>query len=229
MSQVQSEDWVPLPIYPAPEKTAAVALAQATRRPTGLSQALSAPVTAVSGLLQPAFSGLALILAAVFLTLGTVKKRGFFSRPCFKCGRPYCPKCKTSLEFESFCGQCVHLYIKQDGVSPEARMKKNYEVESYNRTQGIARAVLSLAAPGAGHVWEGSPIQGIFILALWCALLAGFLVRLWAYPFPAPADSLGAAYTLAASAVMAVVWVVFGLLKALSRPAPAWADKRGRR
>lgn len=229
LSQVQSEDWVPVPIFPAPEKTLAVALTQATRRPTGLSRALSSPVTAVSGILQPAFGALALILAVVFLVLGTVKKRGFFSRVCFKCGRPYCPRCKTSLEFESFCGQCVHLYIKQDGVSPEARLKKNYEVETYNRAQGIARAALSLLAPGAGHVWEGHPIQGLFILALWCALLAGFLIRPWAYPFPAPTDSLGAAYTLTASAVMTVVWVVFGLLKAVSRPAPAWADKRGKR
>jgi len=231
LGQIQSEDWVPLAVYPPLEKTRAVGLAQATRRSTGLSGPLSTPVTAASGLLKPSFGAPALILAAVCMGLALVKKRAFFARACFKCGRPYCPRCKTSLDFESFCGQCVHLYIKQDGVSPEARLKKNYEVESHNRAQSIARTILALVAPGAGHVWEGHPIQGIFILALWCSLLAGFLLHLWAYAFPAPAaaGTLAPAYSLVASSLMALVWVVFGLLKALSRPATLRADTRGKR
>lgn len=226
----EQEEWVPLLIFPSLEKTHATGLKQATRRPTGLSSALASRVSVVSGLLQPPYGFIAFLLSAGFLGMAVAKKRNFFSRACFKCGRPYCPQCKTSLEFESFCGQCVHLYIKQDGVSPEARLKKNYEVERYNRFQGTARAVLSLLAPGAGHVWEGKPIQGVLILGLWCMLLSGFLIRGWAYPFPSTAGGgLFPAFALVASVLMGVIWIVFGLLKALSHPAPAWADPRARR
>ncbi len=231
MSREQSEDWVPLPVFPPLSKTRDVALTQERRSSTGLSRALSSPVTFASGILQPAFSAPILILAFLFLAVGLIKKRSFFAKACFKCGRPYCSRCKTSLEFDSFCAQCVHLYIKQDGVSPEARLKKNYEVETYNRQQAASRAILSLLAPGAGHVWEGNGVQGFFILALWCSLVSGFLVRAWGYPLGAPpsAGSLAPAYMLVASILGTIVWLVFGLLKALSRPAATWGPKQVRR
>ncbi len=230
LGKIQSEDWVPVPVFVPLEKTRTLALAQSLQKPTGLTRALAGKVTPATGILSPPFSTPAIVLALGFLLGALIRRRAFFSHACYKCGRPYCDRCKTSLEFESFCGQCVHLYIKQDGVSPEARLKKNYEVETHNRGQNIFRSVLSLVAPGAGHIWEGRALQGLLILALWCALLAGFLTAPWFYPLPAPpsAGSLAPAYTLAASAIMAVVWLVFGLLKALSRPAPVW-DGRGRR
>ncbi len=231
MSRQQADDWVALPVFPPLSKTAEITIAQQGRKSTGLSRALSAPVTTASGLLRPAFSAPALILSAIFMAIGLAKRRAFFSKICFKCGRPYCSRCKTSLEFDSFCAQCVHLYIKQDGVSPEARLKKNYEVERFNRQQSISRAVLSLVAPGAGHVWEGHGVQGFLILALWCSLVAGYMVRSWGYPLHVPPSggSLAPAYTLAASLLGTIVWIVFGLLKAISRPSTVWGAKPVRR
>ena len=147
---------------------------------------------------------------------------------CFKCGRPFCQRCKTSLEFESFCSQCVHLFIKQDGVSPEARIKKNYEVEQYNRVQRIERAVLSLVAPGAGHLFEGRPFSAFFLLFLWCGCLSGLALGLYALPFSFPplvgTGALKSAATTLSVLVMVLLWGGFGLPTALRREPPRFGQ-----
>ncbi|MEJ2367800.1 MAG: tetratricopeptide repeat protein [Acidobacteriota bacterium] len=231
LNRLQNEDWVPLPVYPPLSQTRRITLNHAIR----VGQSMSGPLrlfrSPVDLLLRPAFSLPAAVMVLLFLLISLIWDRSHFSRSCLKCGRPFCSRCKTSLEFESFCAQCVHMFIKQDGVSPEARLRKTYEVQSHNRFLMIFRSILSLIAPGAGHFWEGRPISAFFILFLWCGLLAGFLVRRMSYGFPfnVPEDPLRSAYFLVAAVLLTVIWLSFGLTRALSRKAPPWGDLRPRR
>jgi tetratricopeptide (TPR) repeat protein len=218
-TNTQQDELIPIPYYPSLESTRQMALDQFKLFNKSLTGPLKPTHSRVSVFIRPAFSlgMIAFFLAAIFVL--TTKKRERFARACLKCGRPFCAQCKTSLEFESFCGQCVHLYIKQDGVSPQARMQKNYEVEVYNKRSKIIRTVLSLIAPGSGHFWDGHIFSGFIIMFMWLAFLSGFVSRLFAYPMPynLAAGSSESAYNLIGAVFLVLLWLLFGLPKALSR------------
>lgn len=219
-----SEESGPFPIWLSKNTTRDIALRLILQRGSLYLKPLQGTTSWIGYLVRPAFSFWALLFAAIFLFLTLVKKANAFARSCYKCGHAFCHRCKTSLEFESFCSQCVHLYIKQDGVSPEARLKKNYEVERYTSILKIQRAVFALLAPGAGHLFEGRPLSAVFLLFLWCGLIAGFVVSAFAYPLPyanlmdvAPLRTL---YTILALGLMLILWCAFGLPMALKSQPP---------
>ena len=226
----QADDWSPVPSWIPLDVTRQIALRLETSRPGSISGPLQLGGSAVSLFFRPAFSLWAILFWVVFTGMVLVKKSTFFARACFKCGRPFCSRCKTSLEFESFCSQCVHLFIKQDGVSPEARLKKNYEVESYNRAQRLQRSVLSLLAPGAGHILEGRPFAAILILALWFGAISALALGAYALPLPYPdlagTGALRIAAAVAALIFMAILWGGFGLPLALKHEPPRLGQAR---
>jgi len=218
-TETQVDELIPLPYYPSLESTKNMAVEQFKHFNKSLQGPLKPTQSRIALLYRPAFSiGTIVFFGAALFVLMT-KKREKFARSCYKCGRAYCSQCKTSLEFESFCGQCVHLYIKQDGVSPQARMQKNYEVEVFNKKGKIIRAVLALLSPGAGHIWEGHISSGFVILILWLVFLSGFVSRIFAYPMPyaSVGGTSHSAYNFIAILFMVVLWFLFGLAKALSR------------
>ena len=218
-ANTQQDELIPTLYYPPVEATRQMALDQFKLFNKSLTGPLKPTHRKYAVLARPAFSlgMITFFLVAIFVMV--TKKREKFARACLKCGRPFCHQCKTSLEFESFCGQCVHLYIKQDGVSPQARMQKNYEVEVFARQGKIIRTILSLVAPGAGHLWDGHIFSGFTILLMWFAFLSGFISRLFAYPMPynLSAGSSGSAFNLIGIFFLVLLWLMFGLPKALSR------------
>jgi tetratricopeptide (TPR) repeat protein len=220
----QSEDWGPIPSWLPLAATEELALRQEAQHPGSLKGPLSLGASWPALLIRPPFSLWLAIFVLGFTAVAVAKKASFFARACLKCGRPFCNRCKTSLEFESFCSQCVHLYIKQDGVSPEARLKKNYEVESYNQVQRIQRAAVSLCAPGAGHFLEDRPYSALFLLFLWCGLVAGLFASAYAFPLPFPGligtAALKSVFAVVAVALMALLWGLFGLPIALRQEPP---------
>jgi len=227
----QSDEWSPIPAW-MPLETSLDAAARAAAGHPDTPFASGNPGGIAPLLLRPAFSPWLVLLPVLFLSLALFKKRDFFARACFKCGQPFCSRCKTSLEFESFCSQCVHLYIKQDGVSPEARLKKNYEVENYQKHQRVKRVVLALVAPGTAHFTEGRPFSSSILLFLWFGALSsfflkGFLIPL-AFPVPVSTAPFRSLLFLFAGALLLILWGLFGIPSALRAPAPpqGWARTR---
>src|SRR5512141_1202624 len=49
--------------------------------------------------------------------------RGYASE-CQKCGRAFCRLCKPSTESALLCSQCIHVYLKKDGVAIETKLQK---------------------------------------------------------------------------------------------------------
>jgi hypothetical protein len=220
----QSEEWGPLPIWLPQESTRAIAMSLNRQIVTAPKDVLGRPLLLTSYVLKPAFSFWMLVFTVGFIGLVLFKKPKAFARACFKCGQPFCSRCKTSLEFESFCSQCVHLYIKQDGVSPEARLRKNYEVERFNRIQKAQRAVFALLAPGSGHFFEGRPITSLLVLFLWCGAIGGLILGSLAYPLPFPTlvstAPFKVLYGALAGVLMLALWLLFGLPMALRQSPP---------
>jgi len=73
------------------------------------------------------------------------RRRVGFAGSCMKCGRTYCHRCKSARESATFCTQCIHIYLKRDGVSMGTKRAKFDEV---NEHQGG----MPQAQPMAGNV-----------------------------------------------------------------------------
>jgi len=93
------------------------------------------------------------------------------ARSCIRCGRPFCYRCKSQREAQEYCGQCLHLYVLRDGLEPETKAKKLYEVERHESWSRRSRRLLAFLFPGAGHVLRGKTGLGLLLLGLWFALL----------------------------------------------------------
>lgn len=216
-----TEDWSPIPVWLSLNTTRSIATRLAENKLLSMKGAIKPGTSIYALIFKPAFSTWAMLFLVGFIALLAVKKPSFFARACNKCGQPFCSRCKTSLEFESYCSQCVHLFIKQDGVSPEARLKKNYEVRHYRLTGRIAGTVFGLLAPGSAHLLEGRTVTGTAILFLWCGLIAGFIAPVFFlnYPFAVVTSSapMRTAYLLVGGGLSIVLWVVFGLVAALKK------------
>jgi len=217
----QTEDWSPIPVWLSLSATRSIATRLAESKPLSVQSAIKPGTSIYALIFKPAFSTWAMLFLVGFLALLAVKKPSFFARACNKCGQPFCSRCKTSLEFESYCSQCVHLFIKQDGVSPEARLRKNYEVKHYRLTSRIAGAIFALLAPGSAHLLDGRAVTGTVILFLWCGLIAGFIAPVFFLPYPLTVVTstapMKAAYLVVGGGLSVALWVAFGLVAALKK------------
>lgn len=90
------------------------------------------------------------------------------ARRCVRCGRPFCHECKTRREGADYCTQCVHLFVLGDGLAPQTKSRKLYEVESFERRNRVADRIGSALLPGAGHVIRGRAATGMALVFLWC-------------------------------------------------------------
>jgi hypothetical protein len=94
---------------------------------------------------------------------------------CVRCGRPFCPQCKPGRDGHDYCSQCVHLFVLGDGLAPETKSMKLYEVERHDAWGRRVRRLASALLPGASHVLTGRAWIGCALLTLWLlAWIGGF-------------------------------------------------------
>jgi tetratricopeptide (TPR) repeat protein len=121
------------------------------------------PVTIVAGM---ALFGCGLML---FFTRGESP-----ARRCIRCGRPFCHYCKSGREGQEYCTQCHHLYVLGDGLAPETKTRKMYEVERHERVTRNGRRLLSTFLPGAAQLLGGRTGWGVLLLLAWFAALVAW-------------------------------------------------------
>ena len=95
---------------------------------------------------------------------------------CEKCGRAFCSRCHAAAKSSAYCTQCVHLYVKKDGVSPVVRAKKVKEVERHVAVSNIAVRLFNLVLPGAGSMLANRTISGTVTMLIWGGTLAALLM-----------------------------------------------------
>lgn len=122
--------------------------------------ALAIPFAAVAALLLDGFRN---------------KGRGY-AAACAKCGRTYCRLCKPPGESPGLCSQCIHVYLKKDGVSIETKLQKVEEVKRRQGAEGRLRRVLNVVFPGGelfldGKVGRATALLFPFSLGIVAALL----------------------------------------------------------
>jgi tetratricopeptide (TPR) repeat protein len=134
-----------------------------------------------------------------------------YAGACVKCGRTYCRRCKAATESGIYCSQCVHIFLKKDGVAIDTKMAKVEEVKHYVRREAARRRWTSLALPGVAQFVSGHPFRGLLLGFAFFGALAGSLL-LWRLYRPVMVATQVAGWSRGALAVVAVViWLLANL------------------
>ena len=157
----------------------------------------------------PIALGILIVLLEFFL-----KERKLTQR-CRKCGSAFCGRCQIGTGRKGLCTQCYHLFFMKDGVSAQARNEKLGQVHSASTRRSIVFRVLSIVAPGSGHISEGMPIVGSLVLFVWVLAACTIWIGGSLYPIPDGLLGLGASPSYATMALMFAMWV---LANVVSRP-----------
>jgi hypothetical protein len=134
---------------------------------------------------------------------------------CDKCGRAFCSRCHAAAKSSSYCTQCVHLYVKKDGVSPVVRAKKLKEVERHVAMTNIAVRLFNLVLPGAGSLLANRTVSGVVTLFLWGAALAALLLPTRMLMEPSRIGNADLSVLFAVELALLVVVYIAALLQAL--------------
>jgi tetratricopeptide (TPR) repeat protein len=119
-----------------------------------------------SGYLVNPFTAFSALLLVVAVILGLSKQKDH-AKECIKCGRPFCKRCQPAVKELRFCTQCLHIFVKKDGVSPASRKDKMREIEDHSRRQEIFIRLSSLVLPGFGNLYKNRIWFGATLLFFW--------------------------------------------------------------
>jgi hypothetical protein len=154
--------------------------------------------------------------AIVSLILGALlwmmRRRSGFANACIKCGRTFCYRCKSARESATYCTQCIHIYLKRDGVSLDTKRKKLEEVTGHQTGMVRRNRLFATFLPGAAQLMEGRTISGaiglfFFALAVAVAIFVGRLA-----PALGPVgDVAQLLLRVAAIALAVILWLVMSL------------------
>ena len=161
------------------------------------------------------------LLALLSLVACALTILAFGARParrCIRCGRPFCHRCRSGREGREYCSQCLHLFVIGDGLAPETKTRKLYEVERYEMSIRRGRKISSLILPGASHLLRGIAGRGCLLIFLWVLALIAWKPALIAplerfagldfYLEVLRGGAVPAAYSMEPTAVLALIGAV---------------------
>jgi len=154
----------------------------------------------------------ALLALALAVILWIKRRRSGYAGSCIKCGRTFCHRCKSSRESATYCTQCIHIYLKRDGVSLDTKRTKLDEVHDFHTNISRRNRLFATFLPGSAQVLEGRTVRGVigmfvFLVFVSMAVLVGRLA-------PALGPVAGTAKQLvriAAIGVAAFIWFSLSL------------------
>ncbi|HVE70428.1 MAG TPA: hypothetical protein VNI54_03595 [Thermoanaerobaculia bacterium] len=153
---------------------------------------------------------LAALLLALLLNL--IRRRTGYANACIKCGRTFCSRCKSARESSTYCTQCIHIYLKRDGVSLDTKRQKLEEVGGHQTAVTRRNRLFATFLPGSAQLMEGRIIAGmlgIFLFAFF-VLTAVFTGRLG--PALGPVADVAQTIVRAVSIALAVIlWLLLSL------------------
>ena len=164
----------------------------------------------VSAINPVSLGAIVAIIAGIFIWLRR-RPRGFAGQ-CIKCGRTFCHRCKSARESATYCTQCIHIYLKRDGVSLDTKRSKLEEVSDYHGGMATRNRLFATFLPGSAQLIEGRTIIGIlgvfiFLFFVSVAVLVGRLA-----PAIGPVAETAQLGVRAVAILLAVImWVMMSL------------------
>lgn len=137
-------------------------------------------------------------LFSLLLAVGhyLLRRRHGLAKACAKCGRPFCQRCKLSTESQTYCTQCVNIFLKKDMVAAETQMAKRAQLARRQSALQLESRVVDLLVPGLGLAARGVVWPAVALVP--AATVGAALGALWAPLFVAPALIHQSAWALAA-------------------------------
>ncbi|HUP46047.1 MAG TPA: tetratricopeptide repeat protein [Thermoanaerobaculia bacterium] len=165
----------------------------------------------VKGAMNPVTLGaLATLVLAPLLWLK--RRRAGYAGSCIKCGRTFCHRCKSARESSTYCTQCIHIYLKRDGVALATKRAKLDEVSEHSTSLQRRNRLLATFLPGSAQLLEARTFTGLLGLLLFFTfvLVAIFIGRLAPAIGPV-ADTAHLAVRVAAIFLAVVIWLLMSL------------------
>ena len=163
----------------------------------------------LAGWALPIVAGVPLAIIVALLLDRKRKNGSGYASECQKCGRTFCRLCKPPGESALLCSQCVHVYLKKDGVAIETKLQKLEDVKRRRTMEDRVRALLNFLLPGATAFLESRVILGTFALALFTLGLISLVSRHSLAVVPRP-DAAPPTFLLAVWAGIAVLGWLLG-------------------
>lgn len=157
-----------------------------------------------------------ILLGVLIISLEVGFKDRRLIQRCRKCGSAFCGRCQIGTGRKGVCTQCHHLFFMKDGVSAAARNEKLAQVQKDGTRRALVFRVLSIVAPGAGHIGEGMPLVGTTLLFFW--VLGGAILLLGGTLYPLP-DGLFGFGTSVPVLLLGMMLVALVLANVVARPA----------
>ena len=154
--------------------------------------------------------GLASVLLALVVWLK--RRKAGFAGSCIKCGRTFCHRCKSARESSTYCTQCIHIYLKRDGVALATKRAKLDEVSEHHAGVQRRNRLFATFLPGSAQLLEGRTLAGVmglllFFLFVVTAILVGRLA-----PAIGPVATTAQMLVRAAAVLLAVItWFVMSV------------------
>jgi len=165
----------------------------------------------VTSAINPVTIG-ALVTIIIAVLLWMRRRHRGYAGQCIKCGRTFCHRCKSARESATYCTQCIHIYLKRDGVSLDTKRSKLEEVSDYHTGMATRNRIFATFIPGSAQLIEGRTIAGllgvfIFLFFVSIAVLTGRLA-----PAIGPVAESAKLIVRAIAITLAIVmWVMMSL------------------
>lgn len=148
---------------------------------------------------------------ALLLAIGhyLVRRHQGLATACAKCGRAFCQRCKLSTESQTYCTQCVNIFLKKDMVSIESQMAKRSQLARRQVLLDLESRLMDLILPGSGLATSGRigpalllvpmALFGLAVGAIWLPVFIGpALMHTPTWPVAVPALMLWGAAVVTA-------------------------------
>ena len=146
------------------------------------------------------------------LLIWAVRRRSGFAGSCIKCGRTFCHRCKSSRESATYCTQCIHIYLKRDGVAIATKRAKLEEVSDHLTGMQRRNRLFATFLPGSAQMLEGRTQTGMLGMILFFVCIAvAILVGRLAPALGPVAHTAQMAVRGIAIAIAVILWFVMSL------------------
>ena len=150
------------------------------------------------------------VLAALMVWLR--RRKAGFAGSCIKCGRTFCHRCKSARESATYCTQCIHIYLKRDGVSLDTKRTKLDEVHDHHSGMLKRNKAFATFIPGSAQALEGRTIAGIIGMFFFFFFVASAITVGRLAPAIGPAAETAQMLVRIVAIVLAVItWIVMSL------------------
>jgi len=151
----------------------------------------------------------ALLLA---LIVWLVRRRIGFANACIKCGRTFCYRCKSARESSTYCTQCIHIYLKRDGVSIDTKRQKLEEVTEHQGAMQLRNRIFASFIPGSAQMMEGRTVRGVLGVFFFATVVAiAIFVGRLAPALGPVAEAAQLLLRVAAIVVALILWFLISL------------------